>query len=475
MNNGIVVQTDAAGHDQVRAQDTAALKHALMGLAGASIEWYDFLLYGTAAALVFPTVFFSATLSPFIALIASFSTFAVGFVARPVGAVLFGHMGDRVGRKTAFAAALIMMGTATTLIGVLPSYHTAGVFSPLALVLLRLAQGLAVGGQWGGAILLATESAPKSRRGLYGSIAQAGVTVGVLLANLAFLIANAATSPAAFMVYGWRIPFLFSIALVGLGLFIHFRIEDTVAFRQLHHATPSPIDPFAGSLALDAPAYATKPMRSHRSPVLEALRLYPRSILLAAGAFVWGILAFYILITYSVAYGTSAAGLQLSRSTMLSAVLMAQVAVLPTLFIAGTLSDRYGRRRIFMTGVVLMGVWAFILFPLIETRSLPWITVAIGVGLCSVALSYGPLAAMLAELFSTHVRYSAVSLTYQISAIVGGGLGPIIATAVYARYHSNFWVSVFIAGACAASLVCASMLKETHGTDLDRHPEPKVA
>jgi MFS family permease len=468
MSNGIVVQTDVAARDRLHA-DSAALKHALMGLAGASIEWYDFLLYGTAAALVFPTVFFPATLSPFIALIASFSTFAVGFVARPVGAVLFGHMGDKVGRKTAFAVALIMMGTATTLIGVLPSYRTAGVFSPLALVLLRLTQGLAVGGQWGGAILLATESAPQSKRGLYGSIAQAGVTVGLLLANLAFLLANSAMSSAAFMAYGWRIPFLLSIVLVGLGLFIHFRIADTVAFRLLQQAKP------VGSSAPDSGAFAITPIRALRSPVLEALRLHPGSISLAAGAFVWGILAFYILITYVVAYGTSAAGLQMPRSTMLAAVLMAQAAVLPSLFIAGTLSDRYGRRRIFMTGVILMGIWAFILFPLVETRSLLWISVAIGGGLCCVGLSYGPLAAMFAELFSTHVRYSAVSLAYQISAIIGGGLGPIVATAVYARYHSNFWVSTFVASACAMSLLCASMLKETRGTDLDRHSEPTVA
>lgn len=475
MNNAIVGQTDVQGPDHLRAQDTAALKHALMGLAGASIEWYDFLLYGTAAALVFPIVFFPATLSPFIALIASFSTFAVGFVARPVGAVLFGHMGDKVGRKTAFAVALIIMGTATTLIGVLPSYRTAGVFSPLALVLLRLTQGIAVGGQWGGAILLATENAPQSKRGLYGSIAQAGVTVGVLLANLAFLLANSAMSSAAFMAYGWRIPFLLSIVLVGLGLFVHFRIADTVAFRLLQQAKRSPANQLIGSSTPDACAFAKKPIHGLRSPVLEALRLHPRSIFLAAGAFVWGILAFYILITYVVAYGTSAAGLRMPRSTMLAAVLMAQAAVLPALFIAGTLSDRYGRRRIFMTGVILMGIWAYILFPLIETRSLLWITVAIGGGLCCVALSYGPLAAMFAELFSTHVRYSAVSLAYQISAIVGGGLGPIIATAVYARYHSNFWVSALISSACAISLLCASMLKETHGTDLDRHFELTAA
>ncbi len=217
----------AALVDSIRAQDTAALKHALMGLAGASIEWYDFLLYGTAAALVFPTVFFPATLSSFVALIASFSTFAVGFVARPVGAVLLGHMGDRVGRKTAFAVALIIMGPATTLVGVLPSYHTAGVFSPLALVLLRFMQGIAIGGQWGGAILLATENAPQSRRGLYGSIAQAGVPVGIVLANLAFLSTSSAMSSESFMAYGWRIPFLFSLSLVGLGILIYFRVEDT--------------------------------------------------------------------------------------------------------------------------------------------------------------------------------------------------------------------------------------------------------
>jgi MFS family permease len=442
--------------EPARAQQTAALKLALMGLAGASIEWYDFFLYATAAALVFPTLFFSATLPPFVALIASFST--------------FGHMGDRVGRKAAFVVAMITMGTATTLIGFLPSYHTAGVFSPLALVLLRLTQGLAVGGQWGGAILLATESAPKSRRGLYGSIAQAGVPVGVVLANLAFLAANGVMSSEAFMAYGWRIPFLFSIALVGLGIFIHFRLEETAAFRQLQQLKLSLVDP-----PVRSPARAMRPMRERSSPVLEALRLYPKLILVAAGAYVSTVLAFYVLITYVVAYGTNVAGLQLARGTMLAAVLIANVAMPPVLFLAGALSDRYGRRRIFMAGVALMGVWAFILFPLIEMRSMLWITVAISVGLSLLAVTYGPLAAMFAELFSTRVRYSAISLAYQIGAIVGGALSPIIATGLYARYHSNFWVSVYIASACAMSLVCASMLEETHEADLDKHTEPTVA
>jgi MFS family permease len=431
------------------APRNAALKLALMGLSGASIEWYDFFLYATAAALVFPTIFFPATLSPLIALIASFSTFAVGFVARPIGALVFGHIGDRAGRKTAFAVALIMMGSATTLIGFLPSYETAGFLSPLALVLLRVIQGLAVGGQWGGATLLATENAPSSRRGLYGGIAQAGVPVGVVLANLAFLGASGAMSPRAFIAYGWRIPFLLSVALIGLGFYIHRRMEDTVALRQLQH--------------------------TKSSPVFEALRLYPKLILIAAGVYASATLSFYILITYVVAFGTSPAGLQLTRSTMLTAVLIANVARMPVDILAGRLSDRYGRRRIFMTGAAIMGIWAFVLFPLLETRSLLWITVALCVGSWLVSLMYGPLAAMFAELFSTRVRYSAASLAYQLGAIVGGGLAPIIATALYARFHSNVWISIYIAGACVISMICASLLKETHKMDLDQHVEPAMA
>lgn len=475
MSSDAAVLADPTRGNHGRGRETAALTHALTGLAGASIEWYDFLLYATAAALVFPTLFFSATLSPFVALIASFSTFAVGFVARPIGAVLFGYMGDRVGRKAAFAAALIMMGAATTLIGFLPSFRTAGALAPLALTLLRLMQGLAVGGQWGGAILLATESVSKSRRGLYGSIAQAGLPVGLVLANLAVLIANGAMSPAAFMAYGWRIPFLFSIVLVGLGLFIHFCVEDTIAFRKLRTTNPLPIDTSGMGSTPDATADATKPLRRTTSPLQQCFRSYLRLILLAAGANVGAMLSFYILITYVIAYGTSAAGLQLPRSTMLTALLMAQVVFLPAIIFAGTLSDHFGRRRMFMTGVALGGVWGFILFPMIDTHSLLWITAAISIGLFFVALSYGPMAAMFAELFDTGVRYCAVSLAYQISAIVGGALAPIIATGLYARYHSNISIAVYMAGASALSLVCANMLRKTRATDLDRHSEPAVA
>jgi MFS family permease len=454
-------RTEANRHHTAMPLETSALKLALTGLAGSSIEWYDFFLYATAAALVFPTVFFSSTLPPLVALIASFSTFAVGFLARPIGALVFGHVGDRLGRKAALVGALIVMGTATSLIGLLPTYRAAGGFSPLVLVLLRLAQGLAVGGQWGGAMLLATENAPRARRGLYGSIAQAGVPVGVVLANLAFLAVNAAMSPEAFMSYGWRIPFLFSIVFVGVGIIIQMRMEDTVPFRRLQKAS--------GMGDESAPADATPAANRARCslPVLEAFRLHPRKLMLAAGAYVSTNLSFYILLTYTVSYGTSVAGIHLPHSTMLAAVLIANALVIPIMFMAGGLSDRYGRRRLFMTGVVLTGIWTFAVFPLIETRSFVWITTALLIGACFNSLTYGPMAAMFAELFSTRVRCSAVSLAYQLGAIVGGGLAPIIATALYAKYHSNFAVSVYVAGACVLSLWCASMLKETRGSELD--------
>lgn len=459
MNKNEAALDDPSRADSARVQERAALKHAFMGMAGAATEWYDFLLYATAAALVFPTLFFSATLSPFVALLASFSTFAVGFISRPIGGVLFGHYGDKLGRKKAFAAALVLMGTATTLIGLIPPYRTIGVFAPIALIVLRLVQGLAVGGQWGGAILLATENVSQSKRGLYGSIAQAGLPVGVIVANLAMLVATGATSAAGFMDYGWRIPFLFSMLIIGLGLFVHFRVEDTAAFRQsqptgAQGATPSRVGP---------------------SPIILAFRLHSRAIFLAAGANIAGMLTFYILITYVIAFGTSATGLQLPRSTMLTALLAALAFFLPCTLFAGTLSDRIGRHATFMAGVVLSGIWAFVLFPLISTRSSPWIVVAISFGLFFGSLSYGPLAAMLTEIFDTRVRYCAVSLVYQMSAIIGGALAPVIATSLYVRYHSNLAISVYMAGAAALSLVCAIMLKRTCESDLQRHAAPAIA
>jgi len=438
------------------APEKSMRRVALTSLAGTSIEWYDFFLYGTAAALVFPTVFFSEDMPPLVGLIASFSTFAVGFIARPIGGVVFGHYGDRVGRKKALVTALLMMGVATTLIGFLPTYAMAGAMAPLLLVVLRFVQGLAIGGQWGGAMLLVTEHAPAHRRGYYGAFAQAGAPVGVILANLAFLLVTATLSQDAFMSWGWRVPFVSSIVLIALSLYVQLELEDTPAFRRLKELS-------AGD---DPPTVV-------RSPVLEALRLYPKQIALSAGAFLAAQVTFYILIAFVVAYGTNPAGLGLSRSTLLAAVLIGTLVQVPVLFVAGAISDRFGRRGIYMLGAVLLGGWSFALFPLIDTGSFLWITVAVAVGQALLSMMYGPQAAFLAELFSTHVRYSGASLGYQLGAILGGGFAPIIATALFAEYRSTLGVSVYIAIACAITFVSVLLLSETygkslHGSDMQR-------
>lgn len=436
-------------------------KVAMTALAGTSIEWFDFFLYGTAAALVFPTVFFSEDMPYLVSLIASFSTFAVGFLARPIGGIVFGHFGDRIGRKKALVSALVLMGGATTLIGLLPTYAAIGAAAPLLLMLLRFAQGLAVGGQWGGAMLLVTENAPSHQRGYYGAFAQAGAPVGLILANTAFLGVTAALSPEDFMSWGWRIPFVFSIVLIGLSLYVQLRLEDTPAFRELaarREAAPAPelSDEDAVAIAV-----------ARQSPVLEALARYPKQIALAAGAFLSVQVTFYILISFVIAYGTNPEGLNLPRTTMLLAVLISSAFQLPSVFLASIYSDRHGRRGIYMVGAVLTGLWGFVIFPLIDTGSFLLICLALCGGQLFVGFMYGPQAAFLAELFSTNVRYSGASLGYQFGAILGGAMAPIIATALLAYYDSTLGISIYIMIASILTLLSVFMLSETHRRNLE--------
>ncbi len=431
-------------------------KLALTSLAGTSIEWYDFFLYGTAAAIVFPRLFFAADMPPLVALIASFSTFAVGFLARPIGGILFGHFGDKVGRKAALVTALLMMGGATTLIGLLPTHAMIGAAAPLLLVILRFVQGLAIGGQWGGAMLLVTENAPANKRGFYGAFAQAGAPVGVILANLAFLLVSTNLSDEDFMSWGWRVPFIASIVLIGLSIYVQTHLEDTPSFKKLK-ALKEAHD------RDDPKTYA----EMRRSPVLEVIRDYPRQIVLAAGAFLAVQVTFYILIAFVIAYGSNPETLNLSRDTMLLAVLIGGFAQIPVLFLSGAWSDRFGRRGVYMLGAVLGGIWAFALFPLIDTGEFLWIVVGICGGQVFLSMMYGPQAAFLAELFATHVRYSGASLGYQLGAILGGALAPVFATALLAEFGSTVYISAYMALASVITLVSVWLLTETYQNKLD--------
>lgn len=426
-------------------------KVALTALAGTSIEWYDFFLYATAAALVFPAAFFPGS-DPTIALVLSFGTFAFGFIARPLGGIVFGHFGDRIGRKKTLVIALWMMGISSTLIGLLPTYATIGVAAPIILCLLRFAQGLAIGGQWGGAMLLVTESAPAEKRGYYGAYAQAGAPVGVILANLAFIIISSSVSEQAFMDWGWRVPFISSVLLIGISMYVQLNLEDTAAFKELQ----------AIKAKRDAESEA---VIIRRSPIIEALVKYPKRIALAAGAFLSIQVAFYILIGFVLAYGGDPTGAAIARDTMLFAVLVASAVQIPAQFWAAAYSDRHGRRGIFMLGAFLTGAWSFALFPLIDTGEFWLVVLGLSGGLAFLGLMYGPQAAFFTELFSTEVRYSGASLGYQIGAIVGGAFAPTIATLLWAEY-SIVWVSVYIAGASLLSLISVRMLTETYKSDL---------
>lgn len=411
--------------------------------SGSAIEWYDFFIYGTAAALIFNKLFFP-TADPLAGTLLAFSTFAVGFAARPLGGVLFGHLGDKVGRKAALVTALFLMGGSTTVIGLLPTYESIGVSAPIALVVLRLAQGVAVGGQWGGAVLIATENAPPHRRGLYGSFAQLGVPVGLVLSTLVFLGTSSWLTEAQFAAWGWRLPFLFSIALILVALYAQFRLEETVAMREV------------------------KKEGTASSPVLEVLRKHPGNIALAAGAVIVVGAGFYLFATYLLSYGTTVLGMP--RSTMLNAVMWGAVAQVPALLVFAHLSDRIGRRPVYLFGAVTTGLWVFPAFLLVNTRSPGLVVIAVVVALVLFAAMYGPQAAFFSELFTARLRYSGASLGYQVGVMLGGAFTPIIATWLYSQYRSFVPVAVFLL--VTALVSCACVVKLTAEKARELVPQP---
>ena len=448
-----------AGAVNQEAPERSILKVAMTALAGSSIEWYDFFIYGTAAALVFPGLFFPG-FGDTAATILSYSTFAVAFVGRPVGGLIFGHFGDKYGRKKALVTALVLMGIGTTAIGLMPGYATIGIAAPILLVTLRFLQGVCIGGQWGGAVLLATESAPAEKRGFYGSFAQMGVPVAVLISNIIFLVIAATLGDEALVAWAWRIPFLLSVLLIGLGLYIQLKLEDTPAFRHLQEYREQHQTEEERREAAEAAG----------SPVWEVLKTYPKEIALAAGAFIAINANFYILITYILDYATAEVGLP--QSTVLTAVLISSVAGLMAIAGFAALSDVIGRRIPYMAGAVLLGLWGlFAFWPLVDSGNPGALVLALVLGQVFLSMMYGPQAAFYSEIFTTRVRYSGASMGYQIGSVFGGALAPIIATSLLAATGTSLSVGVYMAVVCAITGICAFLLAETYGRSMDETSE----
>ncbi|RKT89010.1 metabolite-proton symporter [Saccharopolyspora antimicrobica] len=436
----------AAGAAQRRDEAPPAVtrRTGLAGMIGTTIEWYDFYIYGLAAALVFGTEFFPE-FSPAAGTLAAFATFAVGFIARPLGGVIFGHFGDRVGRKNALMLTLFLMGAATVLVGLLPNYHTIGIWAPVLLVTLRFLQGFAVGGEWGGAVTMVVESAPDHRRGFYGSLPQMGVPLGLVLSTTVF----AAISPLpdeALRAWGWRIPFLLSIALIGVGLFIRSRITETPTFVQ-----------------------AKESGRTRKLPAAEAFRNHWKAISLTVGLYVSAGVPFYIVSVFVLSYGTTE--LDLPRGVLLTGMLVAALVEALTVPWFGALSDKLGRRPVFLTAAAFTALLAFPFFWLLESgqTGFVWLAMLLALAVAHAGM-YGPTAALYAELFSANVRYTGTSIGYQLGGVVAGFVPLMTGALVGAAGGASWPISALWAVSALIGLVCALIVRETRGRDLRSGP-----
>jgi MFS family permease len=420
------------------------------GLTGSSIEWYDFFLYSTAAALVFPRVFFPHA-SPVTGTLLSFSTFWAGFLARPIGGMLAGHLGDKYGRKPVVVTCLALAGASTFLIGCLPSAAAIGALAPTLLVILRFVQGLATGGQWGGIVLLLTESAGPKRRGFAGTFGQTSVPVAVIISNLIFVAVSALMPDDPFFSWGWRIPFLFSAVIFSVVLYIQAKVEDTPEFRELQRQA------------------SRSQAAVVRAPLAQVIRSKWGTILLGCGILSATNSLFYVSISGLLSYATGTLGVH--RNPLLAVVLISSVAMLLTIPWSGHVSDKIGRRPLILIGGAGVAIWAFPYFLLVGTASLALIFVAVVVGFVFQCLTYGPIASFLSELFAPSVRYSGASLAYQLSAVIVSGGTPFLMTDLIAQTGSTMPVAAFIMAMGLITVASAWFLPETNSAEVRNDPD----
>ncbi|HUN40555.1 MAG TPA: MFS transporter [Acetobacteraceae bacterium] len=427
--------SEAEHHSQLR-------RAVIASTIGTTIEWYDFFLYGTVTGLVFARLYFPNS-DPLVGTLNAFAIYAVGFIARPIGAAIFGHWGDRLGRKSALIATLMLMGIATFLVGVVPTYNSIGILGAIILTVLRFIQGVGVGGEWGGSVLMSMEWARSNQhRGFVASWPQFGVPSGLFLSNIAVLVFSSISGPA-FVTWGWRIPFLLSIVLVGIGLWIRLGILETPVFRKL-----------------------LEEERIEEAPMTEVFRKQPKEVFLSAFARMGEQAPFYIFTAFVFSYGITA--LHISRDMLLLSVLVASCVSFITIPLAGHLSDRYGRKRMYIIGTCMTLVFGWIYFALLDTLVPFWIFIAIVASLIPHDTMYGPQAALIAESFTGRLRYSGASIGYQLASIIAGGPAPLIATALFASYHSWTAIAWYITACCVISLIAVAMMKDYTNKDISR-------
>jgi metabolite-proton symporter len=423
------------------AQHSAELRKAVIAATvGTTIEWYDFFIYGTAAGLIFGKLYFPHE-DPLTATLAAFATYFVGFIGRPIGAAIFGHYGDRIGRKATLIATLLCMGIATFLIAFVPAYASIGIWGAVILTILRVIQGIGVGGEWGGSVLISMEWARShGSRGLVASWPQFGVPSGLFISNLVILIFSA-VSGDQFQTWGWRVPFLLSIILVGIGLWIRLGILETPVFQKL-----------------------LSEEKIERAPIVEVIKKQPREIILSALLRMAEQAPFYIFTAFVFAYATQT--LKLSRDLVLAAVLVASVVSFITIPLSGHISDRIGRRKMYLIGAAVTGVFGFIYFAMLDTAAPALVFIAIVLSLIPHDMQYGPQAALIAEAFTPRLRYSGASLGYQLASIIAGGPAPLIATALFAAYGTGYAIAIYIAFCAVVSLISTAMMPDYTGKDI---------